>query len=89
MLLKLVFWARPTLRTCSLLTNVILPYKWTLHWLKALICRPMALIAPAKSHAEVIVQAVAARDRVKAEAFAKKHSIPQVLNSYQGRSLIR
>ncbi|KAH8890091.1 putative oxidoreductase [Thozetella sp. PMI_491] len=44
---------------------------------------PMALIAPAKAHAEVIIQAVAARDRKKAEAFAKKHGIPEVRDSYQ------
>jgi len=44
---------------------------------------------PAKSHPEVIVQAVAARDRSKAEAFAKSHGIPEVRNSYQGRCCFR
>ncbi|KAL4812492.1 hypothetical protein BDW67DRAFT_178635 [Aspergillus spinulosporus] len=44
---------------------------------------PMALITPAKSHPEVIVQAVAARDRTKAEAFAKSHGIPEVKNTYE------
>lgn len=44
----------------------------------------MTLITPAKSHPEVIVQAVAARDRSRAEAFAKKHGIPEVKDSYQG-----
>ncbi|KAL8721595.1 MAG: hypothetical protein Q9225_001759 [Loekoesia sp. 1 TL-2023] len=44
---------------------------------------PLALIIPAKSHTEVIVQAVSARDRQKAEAFAKKHGIPEVKDSYQ------
>ncbi|KAL1979262.1 hypothetical protein VTN96DRAFT_6338 [Rasamsonia emersonii] len=44
---------------------------------------PLALIAPAKSHPEVIVAAVAARDRKKAEAYAKKHQIPIVHDSYQ------
>jgi hypothetical protein len=44
----------------------------------------MAVIQPAKSHAEVIVTAVAARDVKKAEAYAKKHSIPIVHKSYQG-----
>ncbi|KAF5002849.1 hypothetical protein FDECE_10511 [Fusarium decemcellulare] len=43
---------------------------------------PDALINPAKSHPDVIVQAVAARDRHKAEAYAKKHNIPQIKNSY-------
>jgi predicted dehydrogenase len=50
-------------------------------------CRPMALINPAKSHPEVIVQAVAARDRKRAEAYAKKHGIHEVKGSYQGTSL--
>lgn len=44
---------------------------------------PVAVIQPAKSHAEVIVTAVAARDVKKAEAYAKKHSIPIVHKSYQ------
>ncbi|KAH7322434.1 hypothetical protein B0I35DRAFT_476387 [Stachybotrys elegans] len=44
---------------------------------------PLTLIIPAKSHPEVIVQAVAARDRAKAEAFAKSHNIPEVKGSYQ------
>jgi len=48
---------------------------------------PPALITPALSHPEVVVYAVAARDMIKAEAFAKKHSIPKVYggpNGYQG-----
>ncbi|KAK7981305.1 oxidoreductase [Apiospora saccharicola] len=44
---------------------------------------PLALITPAKSHPEVIVQAVSARDRTKAEAFAKAHGIPEVRDTYQ------
>ncbi|RYP17996.1 hypothetical protein DL765_004215 [Monosporascus sp. GIB2] len=44
---------------------------------------PMALIWAARSHPEVIVQAVAARDRVRAEEFAKKHGIPDVRDTYQ------
>ncbi|KAK9413578.1 putative D-xylose 1-dehydrogenase (NADP(+)) 2 [Seiridium unicorne] len=44
---------------------------------------PMALITPALSHPEVIVQAVAARNRARAEEFAKKHGIPEVKDSYQ------
>ncbi|ORY08732.1 oxidoreductase domain-containing protein [Clohesyomyces aquaticus] len=43
---------------------------------------PQALIVPAKSHSEVIVAAVAARDQKKAEAYAKKHGIPVVHKSY-------
>ncbi len=45
---------------------------------------PLALIGPAKSHPEVIIQAVAARDPQKAAAFAKANGIPEVKNSYQG-----
>ncbi|KAI9151437.1 NAD(P)-binding protein [Paramyrothecium foliicola] len=44
---------------------------------------PMSLIIPAKSHPEVIVKAVAARDRARAEAFAKANGIPEVRDSYQ------
>ncbi|KAJ5585467.1 Oxidoreductase N-terminal [Penicillium hispanicum] len=43
---------------------------------------PLALITPALSHPEVIVQAVAARDHARASAFAKKHNIPDVRISY-------
>ena len=46
--------------------------------------RPLALIKPAQSHPEVIVQAISARDRGRAEDFAKKHGIPEVRDSYQG-----
>ncbi|KAK0628972.1 hypothetical protein B0T17DRAFT_524268 [Bombardia bombarda] len=44
---------------------------------------PIAFITPARQHPEVIIQAVAARDRTKAAAFAKKYNIPQVHNTYQ------
>ncbi|GJD00958.1 oxidoreductase domain containing protein [Colletotrichum higginsianum] len=44
---------------------------------------PVALITPAMSHGEVVVQSVAARDRTKAAAFAAKHGIPDVKDSYQ------
>ncbi|KIK61644.1 hypothetical protein GYMLUDRAFT_96498 [Collybiopsis luxurians FD-317 M1] len=47
---------------------------------------PNALITPAKSHPEVVVYAVAARDLKKAKDFAKKHGIPKVYGgntSYQ------
>ncbi|ROV92921.1 hypothetical protein VSDG_06321 [Cytospora chrysosperma] len=43
----------------------------------------IALITAAKSHPEVVVQAVAARDRARAEEFAKKHGIPDVRDTYQ------
>lgn len=46
---------------------------------------PVALVTPAKSHPDIVVQAVAARDRDRAEAYAKKHGIPDVLESYQGK----
>ncbi|TVY58513.1 putative oxidoreductase [Lachnellula cervina] len=44
---------------------------------------PLSLTLPAKSHPEVVLQAVAARDRTRAEAFAKKHGIPNVRDTYQ------
>ncbi|CAG8900251.1 unnamed protein product [Penicillium egyptiacum] len=43
---------------------------------------PLALITPALSHPDVIVQAVAARDYARASAFARKHNIPDVRTSY-------
>ncbi|KAJ5287255.1 Oxidoreductase N-terminal [Penicillium angulare] len=43
---------------------------------------PLALITPALSHPEVIVQAIAARDYTRASEFAKKHNIPDVRTSY-------
>ncbi|KAF5581833.1 oxidoreductase [Fusarium pseudocircinatum] len=42
-----------------------------------------ALITPAKSHPDVEIHAVAARQTEKAVAYAKKHNIPHVLDSYQ------
>ncbi|KAK2697043.1 hypothetical protein QWA68_005034, partial [Fusarium oxysporum] len=42
-----------------------------------------ALIAPAKSHPDVEIHAVAARQKDKAEAYAKKHNIPHAFDSYQ------
>ncbi|KAJ5551691.1 hypothetical protein N7535_000365 [Penicillium sp. DV-2018c] len=44
---------------------------------------PLALIIPSKSHPEVIIQAVASRDRKKAEDFAKSHGIPEVKDTYE------
>ena len=43
---------------------------------------PMALIRPARQVPEATVVAVAARDRSRAQAFATKHGIPKVPDSY-------
>jgi predicted dehydrogenase len=43
---------------------------------------PMALVNPAKDNAETVVAAVAARDVARAQAFAAKHSIARVHDSY-------
>ena len=45
---------------------------------------PAALIRPAAKNVEVVVDAVAARDRERASAYAKRHRIPRVAHSYQG-----
>ncbi|KAI1325924.1 putative oxidoreductase [Xylariaceae sp. FL0255] len=44
---------------------------------------PMAIISAAASHPEVVVQAISARDRSRAEEFAKKHGVPDVKDTYQ------
>ncbi|KAF1834211.1 NAD(P)-binding protein, partial [Decorospora gaudefroyi] len=44
---------------------------------------PLALILPAKNHSQIIVYAVAAREKARAAVFAKKHGIPVVKDSYQ------
>jgi predicted dehydrogenase len=44
---------------------------------------PNALIKPARALSSVEVVAVAARDRSRAEAFAVKHGIGRVLDSYE------
>lgn len=44
----------------------------------------MTLTIPAKMHPEVVLYAVAARDRKRAEEFAKKNDIPVVMDTYQG-----
>ncbi|OBI81220.1 Gfo/Idh/MocA family protein [Mycobacterium asiaticum] len=43
---------------------------------------PLALVNPAKGNAEVVVAAVAARDVSRARAFAAKHGIDRVHDSY-------
>ena len=50
---------------------------------------PISLILPARDHPGVIIAAVAARDRTRAEAYAKKHGIPRVFDSYDGMSASR
>jgi predicted dehydrogenase len=44
---------------------------------------PMALITPARDNPEVVVTAIAARDRDRAAKFAAKHAVPQVYDSYE------
>ncbi|KAI4242470.1 MAG: hypothetical protein L6R40_004024 [Gallowayella cf. fulva] len=44
---------------------------------------PLALITPAKSHPEVIIAAVAARDEKRARSYAKRYKIPIVHPNYQ------
>ncbi|MGB7870606.1 MAG: Gfo/Idh/MocA family oxidoreductase [Mycobacterium sp.] len=44
---------------------------------------PMTLINPARGHAEVVVATVAARDVRRAQAFAAKHGIARVHDSYE------
>lgn len=48
-------------------------------------CSPNGLFIPAKTHPDVVVQAVAARDQVKAKKYAQDHGIPDVKGSYQGK----
>ena len=43
---------------------------------------PLALIRPARKVPGVLVAAIAARDRRRAEAFAARHGIPAVHDSY-------
>lgn len=43
---------------------------------------PMALLRPARPMHDVAVTAVAARDPQRAQAFARRHGIPRVLDSY-------
>lgn len=45
--------------------------------------RPVAVIQPAKSHTEIIITAIAARDEAKASAYARRYDIPTVHTSYQ------
>ena len=43
---------------------------------------PAAVIRPARATAEAEVVAIAARDRGRADTFAAKHGVPQVLGDY-------
>lgn len=49
------------------------------------LCSPNGLFIPAKTHPDVVVQSVAARDQVKAKKYAQDHGIPDVKGSYQGK----
>ncbi|KAI0205570.1 hypothetical protein F4808DRAFT_238145 [Astrocystis sublimbata] len=44
---------------------------------------PAAIILPARTHPDVFIKTVAARDHAKAAAYAKKHGIPNVAKTYQ------
>ena len=44
---------------------------------------PAALIGPARKNAEVFVDAVAARSRERGTAYARRHHIPRVADSYE------
>ncbi|KAJ3328920.1 hypothetical protein HDU93_001220 [Gonapodya sp. JEL0774] len=44
---------------------------------------PDGIILPAKNHSTVQIVVIAARDRKRAEAFAKQNGIPRVLDSYE------
>ncbi|KAI5888287.1 NAD(P)-binding protein [Schizophyllum commune H4-8] len=44
---------------------------------------PPALVIPAKSHPEVVLKGVAARDRARADAFARRHGVEHVYDSYE------
>jgi predicted dehydrogenase len=44
---------------------------------------PTALVKPANRTGRAVVVAVAARDRTKAEAFAQRHHVPRVLDTYE------
>lgn len=45
---------------------------------------PHSIVAPVRTHADIVVHAVAARDPERARAFAAKHEIPVVKDTYQG-----
>ena len=47
-----------------------------------------ALVIPAKSHPEVVLKGVAARDRARAEALARTHGIERVYDSYDGQFVL-
>lgn len=44
---------------------------------------PAAVVRPAGNVEGVVVEAVAARDRTRAEAFAAKHAVPRVVDGYR------
>ncbi|TBU33284.1 NAD(P)-binding protein [Dichomitus squalens] len=51
---------------------------------------PEALFKPAKTHPDVVVTAVACRDKTRGQQYAQKHDIPRTFsgpNAYHGKSL--
>ncbi|KAG6821220.1 hypothetical protein H0H93_004042 [Arthromyces matolae] len=52
---------------------------------------PIAIVSPAKNHPETVLYAIAARDKTRAEAFAKTHGFEKAYggpNGYQGTPLL-
>ncbi|KAF9475208.1 NAD(P)-binding protein [Pholiota conissans] len=70
----------PTISKLSA-TDTIKPLKFGI--LGAANIAPIALIIPARSHPEVIIHAIAARNLAKAQKFAKRYSIPHAYEGYQ------
>jgi predicted dehydrogenase len=64
-------------------TNGAPPARLRIGILGAARIAPMALIKPARANDEVVVAAVAARDGARAAAYAAKHGIAKVHDSYQ------
>lgn len=92
--LNLAFWGLLALRKlshdASNPTDRIQHYLFTVaHMANINTGRPLALFTPAKSHPEVVIQAISARDRSKAEAYAKSYGIPEVRDTYQGKAITR
>jgi predicted dehydrogenase len=61
---------------------------YQVNWLVTDSNRELAIFPSVKSHPEVILAAVGGRDPKRTAAYAKKHSIPIVHNSYQGFSIL-
>lgn len=50
--------------------------------LGAAMIAPLALVTPAKTHPEVVLKGIAARDRKRAEEFAKSYGVERVYDTY-------